>query len=81
MKLLRIAPHAALGGCLNYRLPCRPIVKFLVMYVAKLGFMDRAAGFAYSVLMAFYEYLIVLKVRELEAGLRECHKGNLGGSS
>ena len=51
------------------------------MYVAKLGFMDRAAGFAYSVLMAFYEYLIVLKVRELEAGLRECHKGNLGGSS
>ena len=42
-------------------------MKFLVMYVAKRGFLDRSAGFAYSVLMGFYEYLIVLKVRELEA--------------
>lgn len=52
---------------LYYRLPGRPILKFLVMYGIKLGFLDGAAGFAYSVLMGFYEYLIVLKVRELEA--------------
>ena len=52
---------------LYYRLPGRPFMKFLVMYVAKRGFLDRSAGFAYSVLMGFYEYLIVLKVRELEA--------------
>jgi hypothetical protein len=36
------------------------------MYVFKRGFLDGAAGFSYSVLMAFYEFLIVLKTRELE---------------
>ena len=51
---------------LYYRLPMRPLWKFLVMYILKRGFLDRAAGFAYSVLMAFYEFLIVLKTRELE---------------
>ncbi len=56
---------------LYYRLPCRPIVKFFVMYVVKRGFLDHGAGLSYSVLMAFYEYLIVLKVRELEANPRE----------
>ncbi|MGA8042576.1 MAG: glycosyltransferase family 2 protein [Terracidiphilus sp.] len=52
---------------LYYHLPGRPALKFLVMYVVKGGFLDGAAGFAYSVLMGFYEYLIILKVRELEA--------------
>jgi glycosyltransferase involved in cell wall biosynthesis len=48
-----------------YRLPMRPLFKFLVMYVAKRGFLDGYAGFAYSVLIAFYEYMIILKVREM----------------
>ena len=52
---------------LYYRLPGRPLLKFFVMYVLKRGLLDGEAGFAYSVLMGFYEYLIVLKVRELEA--------------
>ena len=51
---------------LYYRLPARPLVKFLVMYIGKRGFMDGRAGFAYSVLIAFYEYMIVLKTRELK---------------
>lgn len=49
-----------------YRLPGRPMVKFLYMYIAKLGFLDGRAGFTYSMLLAFYEYWIVLKVKELE---------------
>jgi len=49
---------------LYYRMPARPLVKFLVMYVGKHGFLDGRAGFAYSVLIAFYEYMIVLKLRE-----------------
>lgn len=49
---------------LYYRMPARPLVKFLVMYVGKRGFLDGRAGFAYSVLIAFYEYMIVLKLRE-----------------
>jgi glycosyltransferase involved in cell wall biosynthesis len=51
---------------LYYRMPARPLVKFLVMYIGKRGFLDGNAGFVYAVLIAYYEYLIVLKLRELE---------------
>ncbi|MGC2161810.1 MAG: glycosyltransferase family 2 protein [Silvibacterium sp.] len=57
---------------LYYRMPARPLLKFLVMYIGKRGFMDAGAGFAYSVLIAFYEYMIVLKLRELEQ-LQKAH--------
>ncbi len=50
---------------LFYRAPCRPLLKFLLLYVAKRGFLDGRAGFAYSVLQSMYEYMIVLKTREL----------------
>lgn len=52
---------------LLYRLPGRPVVKFLSLYLVKRGFLDGYAGFAYSVLMGFYEYLIVLKTSEFAA--------------
>lgn len=51
---------------LFYRLPFRPIIKFLLLYVGKGGFLDGRAGFTYAVLQSIYEYFIVLKVRELE---------------
>lgn len=50
-----------------YRLPARPLIKFLLLYVLKRGFMDGSAGLTYALLQSLYEYLIVLKVRELEA--------------
>lgn len=52
---------------LFYRLPFRPFVKFLLLYVGKRGFLDGKAGFTYAMLQSIYEYFIVLKVRELEA--------------
>jgi glycosyltransferase involved in cell wall biosynthesis len=52
---------------LFYRLPFRPLVKFLLLYVAKRGFLDGRAGFTYAILQSIYEYFIVMKVRELEA--------------
>jgi len=52
---------------LFYRLPLRPIVKFLLLYLGKRGFLDGRAGLTYAVLQAMYEYMIVLKVRELES--------------
>lgn len=52
---------------LFYRLPFRPVVKFLILYVLKRGFLDGRAGLTYAVLQSIYEYMIVLKVRELEA--------------
>jgi glycosyltransferase involved in cell wall biosynthesis len=48
-----------------YRLPGRPLLKFLLIYVARLGFLDGRAGATYAMLQAIYEYLIVLKTREL----------------
>jgi len=50
---------------LFYRLPLRAVVKFLILYVGKRGFLDGRAGLTYAVLSAIYEYLIVVKVREL----------------
>ena len=49
---------------LFYRLPLRPLVKFLLLYVVKRGFLDGRAGLRYAVLQAIYEYMIVLKVKE-----------------
>ena len=49
---------------LFYRLPFRPLVKFCILYFGKRGLLDGRAGFQYAVLQAFYEYMIVLKVRE-----------------
>jgi hypothetical protein len=51
---------------LSFRLPLRPLVKFLYMYVLKLGFLDGRAGYTYCKLQAMYEYMIVVKMRELE---------------
>jgi hypothetical protein len=52
---------------LYYRMAGRPLVKALGLYLVKGGFLDGYAGFAYSILMGFYEYLIVLKEREFSA--------------
>jgi glycosyltransferase involved in cell wall biosynthesis len=52
---------------LFYRLPWRPVVKFCVLYFLKRGFLDGRAGLTYAILAAFYEYMIVVKVREFEA--------------
>ncbi|CAD5369172.1 Glycosyl transferase, family 2 [Rubrivivax sp. A210] len=51
---------------LFYRLPLRPVIKFLLLYIGKRGFLDGRAGLTYAMLQAIYEYMIVLKVRELE---------------
>jgi glycosyltransferase involved in cell wall biosynthesis len=50
---------------LFYRMPARPLVKFMLLYIAKRGFLDGRAGFTYAALQSIYEYMIVLKTREL----------------
>lgn len=52
---------------LFYRLPARPALKFLLLYLGKRGFLDGRAGFTYATLQAIYEYLIVLKTEQLSA--------------
>ncbi len=51
-----------------YRLPGRPILKWLYMMVLRRAILDGYAGLTYATLQSFYEYLIVLKTRELERG-------------
>lgn len=51
---------------LSLRLPFRPLLRFLYMYFLLGGFLDGRAGFAWCTLQAFYEYLILLKVWEME---------------
>lgn len=52
---------------LFYRMPCRPLIKFLLLYIVKRGFLDGYAGFTYAALQSVYEYMIILKTREISA--------------
>lgn len=51
---------------LFYRLPARPLIKFVLLYFLKRGFLDGRPGFTYALLQSIYEAMIVLKVQELE---------------
>lgn len=50
---------------LFYRIPGRPVLKFFLLYFVRRGFLDGRAGLTYALLQSFYEYMIVLKTREL----------------
>ena len=51
-----------------YRLPGRPLLKWLYMMFVRGAILDGAAGVTYATLQAFYEYLIVVKTKELRRG-------------
>jgi glycosyltransferase involved in cell wall biosynthesis len=48
-----------------YLLPARPLIKFFYMLVLRRSILDGAPGLHYTLLQCFYEYMIVLKTREL----------------
>jgi glycosyltransferase involved in cell wall biosynthesis len=50
---------------LFYRLPGRPLLKWLYMVLARGAWLDGHAGLTYATLQSIYEYFIVLKEREL----------------
>ena len=60
-----------------YRLPCRPLIKFFYMVFIRRSFMDGVAGVRYSILQSIYEYMIVLKVKELESARHTALSGQL----
>jgi len=49
-----------------YRLPGRPFIMFIALYVFRGGFLDGRAGLIFSSLRAFYEFMINCKVIELK---------------
>lgn len=55
---------------LFYRLPGRPLVKWLYMVMWRRAVLDGRAGLTYATLQAIYEYLIVLKTKDLRRGGR-----------
>lgn len=50
----------------SFRLPARPFAKFSYMYLLRAGFLDGKAGLTYAAMLSVYEYLICLKVIELQ---------------
>jgi glycosyltransferase involved in cell wall biosynthesis len=56
---------------LSQRLPCRPLLRFLYIYVWQKGFLDGAEGYYFARLHAFYEFLSVAKTYELTRSSRD----------
>jgi glycosyltransferase involved in cell wall biosynthesis len=50
---------------LFYRMPGRPLIKWCYMMFLRRAILDGPAGVAYATLASFYEYLIVLKTKEM----------------
>jgi glycosyltransferase involved in cell wall biosynthesis len=50
---------------MSYRMPLRPLLKFIYMYFLRLGILDGRAGLTYCRLIAMYEFFIDLNVKEL----------------
>jgi glycosyltransferase involved in cell wall biosynthesis len=49
------------------KMPFWPLIRFIYTYIFKLGFLEGVEGFIYCLNMAIYEYLIVIKIRELKS--------------
>jgi glycosyltransferase involved in cell wall biosynthesis len=50
---------------MSFRLPFRPTLRFLYMYLIRRGFLDGWPGYVYCRLLCAYEYMIVLKMTEI----------------
>jgi len=59
----------------SHRLPLRPWLRFLYVYVWQRGFLDGREGFYFARLHAFYEFLCVTKGYELEKAESEERRG------
>ena len=52
----------------SHRLPFRPLLRFLYVYLWQRGFLDGIEGYHFARLHGFYEFLCVLKTRECQKG-------------
>jgi hypothetical protein len=48
------------------RLPFKPLLRFILFYVIRLGFLDGKPGYIYARLLSQYEYQIGVKLYELK---------------
>src|SRR5690606_13276293 len=55
---------------LSFRVPFRPTLRFLYMYILRRGFLDGWPGYVYCRLISHYEFMIVVKTEELRRRAR-----------
>ena len=61
---------------LSQSLPCRPLLRFLYVYLAQRGFLDGREGYYFARLHGIYEFLSVAKTFELKKGAgQDVHSG------
>jgi glycosyltransferase involved in cell wall biosynthesis len=51
------------------RLPCRPLLFFLYLFILRAGFLDGAAGWHFCLLASIHQYHISLKMKEAAASI------------
>ena len=56
---------------LSQRLPCRPLMRFLYVYLWQRGFLDGREGYYFARLHGFYEFLSVAKTFELQKSAKK----------
>ena len=56
---------------LSRRLPFRPILRFLYVYLFQMGFLDGKEGYYFARLHAFYEFLCICKTYEFKKGRKK----------
>jgi glycosyltransferase involved in cell wall biosynthesis/SAM-dependent methyltransferase/uncharacterized protein YbaR (Trm112 family) len=64
-----------------YRIPYRPVVRFLWMFVVKRGFLDGRQGLVYCQLIAAYEAMIDARLLELERARGNRFRPSTGATS
>ncbi len=60
---------------LSHRFPCRPLARFLYIYLGQGGFLDGAEGYYFARMHAVYEFLCVAKEAELAKAASASGKG------
>ncbi|MGO8696306.1 MAG: glycosyltransferase family 2 protein [Limisphaerales bacterium] len=63
------------------RLPGWPLIRFFITYVLRLGFLEGRPGFVYCASLAFYEFLIRIKMREARLSARARTNSDLFSAS
>jgi glycosyltransferase involved in cell wall biosynthesis len=58
------------------RLPFRPLLRFLYIYIWQKGFLDGRAGYYFARLHAFYEFMCVAKTYELKKRQHDTRVGS-----
>jgi glycosyltransferase involved in cell wall biosynthesis len=51
---------------LSYHLPCRSVLRFLYMYIIRMGLLDGWEGYTFCRLISIYEHLIVVNIKEIQ---------------